>query len=827
MPSTQASTILQMWRELEGERVVSNPVARYVDRDGQLRSEGSNPDSVISFELDGQGSVNGNDSVEDANETENEYGAYEQIVLENEHHDGTSVVSDQSTDFTEIERERVRQVFKEWKNNGGVKSHSMNNTIHINNQSRAAEWLGENECERVRVVREWVQLNIQQRGTNASHRDERCAEIGSQIEQVRDGMPVNRSETGERRGLRRLCGRQALLDLLLKAQRQRKKELQWLMERKPVSDFAYRNRIQSLLRGRFLRNERSILDEKPASVAASELGVLRQRQTVSDLREGFLSKLDDGSNCQVNSSQSNGCPNADHDDFETIESQSNNGPDVIDECYYQDKLAADKGGEINGSHTVGNSEVEIVAELNQLEALVQTVETSEQILEYEGHVQETSNFQCNGTVHDQEHESIQNSGEDDLNEGSQGIVAEEDSEGQGLHSHEISDQYDAPNEINDVHEVHGVDGLERNSIDDFGWQGIVTPAEESQELVTEHEDTNLQQLSTEEFREWSEGAQEDTSGDWEESVADQWYQESQENDVEEQSHVQESHNEWHDNDGLQEEIDDWLDEHSTHNAAPVRSVDAFYIPDDDNVYSMELRELLSRRRVSNLLQSGFRESLDQLIQSYVERQGHASFDWEINGTSSSPGDIEQDHQQDNGNEDEDELNGIERDRLDMTSPDSLSLPIWEQGLPDSNLFHHTPHQHPGMEWEIINDFRINMVRLHQRMDNMQRMLEACMEMQVELQRSVWQEVSAALNRFAPKIDADVCDDVHLNDVSKWDKVRKGICCLCCNSNIDSLLYRCGHMCTCSKCAEKLVQGQGKCPMCRAPVVEVIRAYCIQ
>lgn len=310
-----------------------------------------------------------------------------------------------------------------------------------------------------------------------------------------------------------------------------------------------------------------------------------------------MSKLDDSSNCQVNSSQSSGYPNVDHDDFETIESQSNNDQDVIDECYYQDKLAANKGGEINGSHTVGpvgNSEVEIVGELNQLEALVQTVETSEQSLGYEGHVQETSSFQCNGTVHDQEHESIQNSAENDLNEGSQGIVVE-DSEGQVLPSHEISDQYDVPNEINDVHEVNGgVDGLERNSIDDFGWQGIVTPAEESQELMTEHEETNLQQLSTEEFREWSEGAQEDTSGGWEESVADQWYQESQENDVEEQSHVQESNSEWHDN-GLQEEIDDWLDEHSTtHNAAPVRSVDAFYIPDDDNVYSMELRELLSR-----------------------------------------------------------------------------------------------------------------------------------------------------------------------------------------------------------------------------------------
>lgn len=117
---------------------------------------------------------------------------------------------------------------------------------------------------------------------------------------------------------------------------------------------------------------------------------------------------------------------------------------------------------------------------------------------------------------------------------------------------------------------------------------------------------------------------------------------------------------------------------------------------------------------------------------------------------------------------------------------------------------------------------------------MQRMLQTCMEMQVELQRSVRQEVSAALNRCAgstglvsclygfcdfffssrvvdnpsytthprpPEIvipcgdfffrlsDVDVCGDILLNDESKWDNVRKGLCCLCCNNNIDSLLYR--------------------------------------
>lgn len=42
--------------------------------------------------------------------------------------------------------------------------------------------------------------------------------------------------------------------------------------------------IQSLLRGRFLRTERTTEDERPPSVAARELLQLRQRNTVSDLR---------------------------------------------------------------------------------------------------------------------------------------------------------------------------------------------------------------------------------------------------------------------------------------------------------------------------------------------------------------------------------------------------------------------------------------------------------------------------------------------------------------------------------------------------------------
>ncbi|WMV35770.1 hypothetical protein MTR67_029155 [Solanum verrucosum] len=761
-----------MWRNLEGEHGVNNSRARCGERKIQQRTDIENSNSTGPFLLYDQGIVMGNASFEGANEACNgRVASQSQTVLETESEDNRSILSDQSSDLGEIERERVRQVFQDWMSTG-VKDHSQSLSVSHKNNCLGAPWLGENERERVRIIREWVKINIQQSGAG-SPRDEGAADTGSQFEQVRDGSLVNHSENGERKSVRMYCGRKALLDLLMKFQMERQREIQGLLESKPVSNFTYRNRIQSLLKGRFLRNERLMTsDERTTSDAASELGILRQSHTVSYLRKEILSRLVDNARNSTKDVQLNASSTDDLNRHHRSEqSQSNNEQEIIDESYDQSELDSEER-ETDGSHVVGNSESITSEEVNQQNSVDQIAEHSNQIAAVES--------------------------------GSRGHVRED---------HEPFHDNDAPrSEASDTHEVYDHShGLISSTFEDYVWQVLSSQAEDPQDVVTDHEEGNLRQseapyelviehgeskqMSSSEHNETTNNTTEDMSGSWQEDSANHWYPDSSENDTEEQIYEQE-HEHWQSN--------DWLDMPSSQNAGSMGRVDSFYMPDDDSVYNIELRELLSRRRVSNLLQSGFRESLDQLIQSYVERQGHAS-EWYMDGTSSSPDDTDHELLQEYDNQDGPQINS-ESNPFAMTS------------------LHVEPSlQLIGTDWEIIHELRNDMVRLQQRMNNMQKMFEKCMEMQVELQRTVHQNVSAALNRYACSTDIDACED---SVQSKWDNVRKGICCLCSNSSIDALLYRCGHMCTCLKCAEKLIQRNGKCPMCRAPVIEAIRAFSI-
>nr|XP_057914963.1 E3 ubiquitin-protein ligase NEURL1-like [Doryrhamphus excisus] len=50
------------------------------------------------------------------------------------------------------------------------------------------------------------------------------------------------------------------------------------------------------------------------------------------------------------------------------------------------------------------------------------------------------------------------------------------------------------------------------------------------------------------------------------------------------------------------------------------------------------------------------------------------------------------------------------------------------------------------------------------------------------------------------------------------------CAICYDNMVDTVLYACGHMCLCYKCALKLKNDNSPCPICRKKIKDIIKAY---
>lgn len=238
-PSVRASSLLQMWRELEDDHVMGHARERRSGSSTSNALRGNGYDNNISA----------HDTVIDSvNLGENELGGWSptpsHVGSHNSSEDLSPYQSEHSSDLGMVERERVRQIFREWMSSGTGEHAS--SASHTTNSSRA-EWLGETEQERVRIIREMVQMNSQRRPVLGDLREEQPIEVTNQVERVLDGMVVNENciqNEHARRGIRKLCGRQVLVDMLKMAERERQRELQGLMQHHAVSNFPHRNRIQ-------------------------------------------------------------------------------------------------------------------------------------------------------------------------------------------------------------------------------------------------------------------------------------------------------------------------------------------------------------------------------------------------------------------------------------------------------------------------------------------------------------------------------------------------------------------------------------------------------
>ncbi|KAH0886816.1 hypothetical protein HID58_062912 [Brassica napus] len=195
----------------------------------------------------------------------------------------------------------------------------------------------------------------------------------------------------------------------------------------------------------------------------------------------------------------------------------------------------------------------------------------------------------------------------------------------------------------------------------------------------------------------------------------------------------------------------------------------------------DICRLLERRTVSDFLQSGLREKIDKFIMSRV--QTHP---------------IQRIHQA--GKEEQNCDVSEEEDDLSQTSSQLFaSSPAGSWSSQDTGVTS-TPdllplHNLQTNEMEIISEMRSQILHLQLEMSELRDSVKTCLDVNASLQKSIHRE-----------------------------NPLKRKCCVCNETQVDTLLYRCGHMCTCLRCANELQCNGGKCPICYAKILDVVRVF---
>ncbi|MED6221434.1 hypothetical protein PIB30_054598 [Stylosanthes scabra] len=272
----------------------------------------------------------------------------------------------------------------------------------------------------------------------------------------------------------------------------------------------------------------------------------------------------------------------------------------------------------------------------------------------------------------------------------------------------------------------------------------------------------------------------------------------------------------------------------------------------------DIRVLLERKTVSTFLSSSFRATMDRLINSHKGTQTqleNCQDDEDDNNqilmaylqermrSAKAPQEDEQERGEEEENQDERQNAREEQERMhedvvyfqqssfpcpsrtwsykdNETCDDSVyacpsasayspphSQPSHCQSSYQNNTRSSSPPNHHSIEMELIYDLRGQMEQLHREMSELRKSIKSCIDMQMQMQlqqQSMVQTVNKEENRTDKK------------------SPKKGNCCICHEEKADSILYRCGHMCACLKCANELQWNGGKCPICRAKILDVVR-----
>ncbi|XP_010926869.1 uncharacterized protein [Elaeis guineensis] len=229
-PNVRASSLIQMWRELEAEAGIT-PTNRTTS--GNSNSAFTSAAAAMAEEPSG-----GSDVCDDSEA----FGDWDSDIT----------ITTAHSSMSESERGRVGSIVK------------MLSSANATRSSAAAAWIEDVEP-----------LSRESPGVS-DHGD-------SQNQSLRS--------TGA--GLRRMRGRREMEDWLAKLEQGRRNELSAVAERQPVSRFLHRGRLQSMLRLRALRREVAVQDQLRTASTTLELDRLQSASIISFLRQRFNNRGQD------------------------------------------------------------------------------------------------------------------------------------------------------------------------------------------------------------------------------------------------------------------------------------------------------------------------------------------------------------------------------------------------------------------------------------------------------------------------------------------------------------------------------------------------------
>ncbi|CAL5083065.1 unnamed protein product [Urochloa decumbens] len=216
----------------------------------------------------------------------------------------------------------------------------------------------------------------------------------------------------------------------------------------------------------------------------------------------------------------------------------------------------------------------------------------------------------------------------------------------------------------------------------------------------------------------------------------------------------------------------------------------------------DICNLLESKKVSKSLESDFSNKMNQLLITVLRKQRQQRMMDEFGGYYD-----ERIYWRQN-----DEIQDADKE---TSVPCSLP-PVTHLGARQQESWQHSSFgsQHHDSQNLLEMEVRVRgeMSQIHHELYELRKLVESCVASQAKMQHSIKEEVCSALREAGL-----------MPSQPDTTAAKRGSCCICHQTQVDSLLYRCGHMCACFDCADQLKSSGRSCPICQSPIDDVVRA----